>query len=89
MTESLANSKGNAGISVPIPKEMQELINKKDAKIKELEEKVETLEKEKDEIIDNFQISTEVLVERIKELESASLGARPQTASILKRIGNE
>ena len=71
-----------------LPKEIQELIAKKDQRIKELEEKVTALEKEKDDIVDNFQTSTEVLLDRIKELEAVSLGARPQTANILQRIGN-
>ena len=66
---------------------VQEMVEKRDVRIKELEKRVAELEKEKDEIVDNFQVSTEVLVERIKELESVSLGARPQTANILKRIG--
>ncbi len=70
-----------------LPVEIQELIAKKDQRIRELEAKVAALEKEKEDIVDNFQTSTEVLLERIKELESVSLGARPQTANILARIG--
>ena len=75
-----------ASISL-LPKEIQEFINKKDARIKELEEKLAATEKEKDEIVDNFHVTTGALLERIKDLESISLGARPQTANILNRIG--
>lgn len=69
------------------PKDLQDLVKAKDARIRELEGKLAAVEREKDEIIDNFQTSTEVLLERIKELEAASFGARPQTANVLERIG--
>lgn len=52
-----------------------------------LKEKLEEAETEKTEMIENFRVSSSVLLERIKELESVNLGARPQTANILKRIG--
>ena len=68
-------------------KEIQELITKKDIEIKDLEEKIAAAQKENQSIIDNFQTSTEILLERIKELETTSIGARPQTANILARIG--
>ncbi len=45
------------------------------------------LEKEKEDMAENFQSGSNVLLERIKELESSTLGARPQTANILERIG--
>jgi len=83
------SEKANAeNVQSPIlPKEIQDLIDRKDARIKELETKVAALEKEKEDIVDNFQTSTEVLLERIKDLETSALGARPQTANILARIG--
>ena len=87
MAEAKMSSKGEAVVTAIISKEVQELLNKKDARIRELEDKVKATEKERDDMIDNFQTSTEVLLERIKELESISLGARPQTANILQRIG--
>lgn len=70
----------------PSIKELQAILAAKDQEVQKLTVKFEELEKEKEDIIDNFQESTEVLMERIKELEAVSLGARPQTANILKRI---
>jgi septation ring formation regulator EzrA len=57
------------------------------ATIIELTNKIEQLEKEEEEIIENFQVSTNVLLEKIKDLEAANLGSRPQTALILKKLG--
>ena len=56
--------------------------------IESLQIKVDQLEKEKEDIIDNFQISTNVLLEKIKDLEAAAQGSRPQTAMILKKLGS-
>jgi len=36
---------------------------------------------------ESFSISTNVLIERLKDLEGKSLGYRPQTAIILDKIG--
>eukprot|EP00826_Nyctotherus_ovalis_P045087 TRINITY_DN493_c0_g1_i2.p1 TRINITY_DN493_c0_g1~~TRINITY_DN493_c0_g1_i2.p1 ORF type:complete len:292 (-),score=92.36 TRINITY_DN493_c0_g1_i2:92-967(-) len=69
------------------PTEIQKLLLKKDQQIKELEEKIAIAQQENQSIIDNFQTSTDVLLERIKELEATSIGDRPQTANILARIG--
>jgi len=69
-----------------LPQEIHNLIQKKDKRIEELKMQLGALEDENTKIIDNFQASTEVLLNRIKELEEVSLGARPQTANILNRI---
>ena len=66
---------------------MQEELKRKDEYIKELEAKITTLTKEKNELIDNFQISTEVLLNRIKDLEAIiNSGERPQTGQIIKHL---
>lgn len=70
-----------------LPQEVQDLIKRKDERIRELEERMAALEKEKEDMAENFQSGSNVLLERIKELESSTLGARPQTANILERIG--
>jgi hypothetical protein len=64
----------------PNIKQLQDTIN-------DLTQRVAQIEKEKEEIIDNFQVSTNVLLEKIKDLEAANLGSRPQTALILKKLG--
>jgi len=56
-------------------------------KVEELSHQIEIMEREKEEIIENFQISTNVLLDKIKDLESASIGSRPQTSMILKKLG--
>ena len=48
-------------------------------------------EAEKDMIIENFQVSTSVLLERLKDFEaekqsSMGHGERPQTATVLSKI---
>lgn len=55
--------------------------------VRKLRHKVETLEKEKEEMVDNFRVTTKVLLERIKSLEAQlSASSRPQTAAVLARI---
>jgi hypothetical protein len=40
-------------------------------------------------MIDNFKLSTGVLLERLKDLDSQhSLGERPQTATVLSKLSN-
>ncbi len=40
-------------------------------------------------MIDNFKLSSSVLLERLKDLESQTsmIGERPQTANVLSKIG--
>lgn len=58
------------------------------SEVKWLRRKVETMEKEKDEMIDNFRVTTQVLLDRIKDLEMqvSDANSRPQTAAILEKI---
>ena len=53
-------------------------------------EKVERLEKERQDMVDNFKLSSSVLLERLKDLEAEQAamlgGERPQTANVLSKI---
>lgn len=53
-----------------------------------LTEKIDRLEKEKQDMIDNFKLSSSVLLERLKDLEAQTsmIGERPQTANVLSKI---
>lgn len=50
--------------------EMIEIIEKQRQEIKYLKEKLRLNEAEKDMIIENFQVSTSVLLDRLKDFES-------------------
>jgi hypothetical protein len=56
--------------------------------VKRLKCKVQTMDREKDQMIDDFRLTTQTLLERIKELEMevTHASSRPQTAAILERI---
>lgn len=58
--------------------------------IKYLTQKNKTLSEEKDQLIDSFQTSSQVLLERIKDLEAQlnpmAGGDRPETANVLGKI---
>lgn len=58
--------------------------------VRRLRTKIEVLEREKDDMVDNFRTTTKVLLERIKELESelSETKSRPQTAAVIERIEN-
>lgn len=52
---------------------------------------MDRLEREKQDMIDNFKLSSSVLLERLKDLEAQTsgfmgMGERPQTASVLSKI---
>ena len=50
---------------------------------------MESLEQERDSMVDNFKLSSGVLLERIKDLEAQTdmiNHERPQTANVLGRI---
>jgi hypothetical protein len=53
-----------------------------------LTEKIDRLEKEKQDMIENFKLSSSVLLERLKDLEAQTsmIGERPQTANVLSKI---
>jgi uncharacterized coiled-coil protein SlyX len=70
--------------------EMVQIIEKQRQEIKYLKEKLRLNEMDKEQIIENFQISTSVLLDRLKDFEAERLaqGAeRPQTASVLSKLG--
>lgn len=51
--------------------------------------KVDSLMREKDDMVDNFRETTRILINRIKELEGQVSGSsRPQTAAVLDHIEN-
>jgi hypothetical protein len=56
-----------------------------------LNQKIDRIEREKQDMIDNFKLSSSVLLERLKDLEAQSSlmmgGERPQTANVLSKIG--
>ena len=48
---------------------MMQIIESQKRELKYLQEKVSDLENEKDQMVDNFQLSSSVLLERLKDLE--------------------
>jgi len=69
--------------------ELKQVIESQKREIKYLTEKVSRLERDKMDMIDNFKLSSSVLLERLKDLEAQSsmIGERPQTACVLSKIG--
>ena len=55
------------------------MIDSQKREIKYLNEKIEKLERDKQDMIDNFKLSSSVLLERLKDLEAQSsmIGERP------------
>lgn len=64
----------------------QDIIDFKNYQIKKYKAYISSLEKEKQDLIDNFKETTNILIERIKELEEHEKGERPQTAIIMNNI---
>jgi len=64
----------------------EEIITYKNIKISQLKSYINSLEKEKEDLINNFKITTDTLIEKIKQIEYKSQGIRPQTACIIKDI---
>ena len=70
---------------------MLQIIESQRKEIRYLNQKCSTLNEEREYLIDNFQMSTQVLLERIKDLEAQAdpiqFGHdRPQTANVLSKI---
>ena len=63
--------------------DLKRQLKEKDDIIRELEDVIEYMKKEKDEMIDHFKISTNILIERMKHEEEKRTGIRPQTAQLL------
>ena len=69
-----------------LSKSKQEIIDYKNANILKLKAYITSLSQEKNDLIENYKNSTNNLLERIKELEKASTGLRPETPMITKNI---
>ena len=69
-----------------LSKSKVEIIQYKNKQITELKNIILSNEHEKDSLIDNYKDTINKLLERIKELETKTMGTRPQTATIAKRI---
>ena len=64
----------------------EEIITYKNIQISQLRSYINSLEKEKEDLINNFKITTDTLIEKIKQIEFNNQGIRPQTAHIIKDI---
>ena len=64
----------------------EEIINYKNYQILKLKAYIASLEKEKEDLINNYNITSETLLEKIKQLEYQKTGARPETPSIINSI---
>jgi len=60
------------------------------SEVRRLRSKVQALQQEKEDMVDNFRSTTQILINRLKELESElrpeTSSGRPQTAAVLDRI---
>ena len=65
--------------------ECHRMLRGKDREILNIEAAMEVKEQEIDEMVENFNISTNILLERIKNMEEEYVGVRPQTAMILDK----
>jgi hypothetical protein len=63
-----------------------QIIDFKNYQITKLKAFILSLEKEKEDLIENFKTTTNVLLEKIKDLEHKSYGKRPDTAIIMDNI---
>jgi len=64
----------------------REIIEFKNYQISKLKAYINSLEKEKEDLIETYKINTNQLVDRIRELQFESEGYRPQTAQIVQDI---
>ena len=64
----------------------EEIINYKNYQILKLKAYIASLEKEKEDLINNYNITSETLLEKIKQLEYQKTGSRPETPSIISSI---
>ncbi len=67
----------------------QEIIDHKNYQIQKLKAYIISLEKEKEDLINNFKETTNFLLEKIKQDEFNEFGVRPQTAQIVDNILGE
>ena len=64
----------------------EEIINYKNYQILKLKAYIASLEKEKEDLINNYNITSETLLEKIKQLEFQKTGTRPETPYIINSI---
>lgn len=64
----------------------EEIITYKNIQISQLKSYINSLEKEKEDLISNFKTTTDALIEKIKQIEYNSIGIRPQTSYIVKEM---
>lgn len=63
------------------------IIAQKEGEIERLKSEIENLNQETEVMVESFRISSDMLLERLKDLESVNFaGERPQTAQVLSRI---
>lgn len=62
------------------------VITQKDGEIERLNSEIEMLRNEQEAMVESFRISTDLLLERLKDLETANFGQRPVTAQVLGNI---
>lgn len=69
-----------------ITMEKKEILDFKNFQIQKLKAYILSLEREKEDIIENFKNTTNILLEKIKQKEFEDIGIRPQTAKIVENI---
>ena len=65
--------------------ELKAELAEKDRRIEELETLVDIMKAEQEEMIGNFQASTQILIDRLKNETEEKTGIRPQTAQLLSQ----
>jgi hypothetical protein len=66
-----------------------QIIDFKNYQLTKLKAFILSLEKEKEDLIENFKTTTNILLEKIKDLEDKNFGKRPDTARILDGVGKK
>ena len=69
--------------------EKKDIIDYKNLQIQKLKAYIFSLEREKEDIIENFKNTTNILLEKIKQKEYEDYGVRPETAKIVEKIKNK
>lgn len=67
----------------------EEIIEYKNYQILKLKAYIASLEKEKEDLINEYKVTSEKLLERIKDLEFKNLGFRPETPMIAHNINDK
>lgn len=69
--------------------EKHEIVDYKDFQIKKLKAYIVSLEREKEDVIENFKNTTNILLEKIKQKEYEDYGVRPETAKIVENFKDQ